>query len=78
MPGARRSSEIRLAHLGIVKQFFSAALAHDPAAFEDVGAFRDLERPHHVLLDEQHRHPVPADLLDGVEHRVHHPGRQPE
>ena len=77
--GLRRGhSQIRLPDAGFVPQRRRRALGHDPALLEHVGAVGDLQRPGHVLLDEQDGHALGVDGADDLEHVVHHRRRQAE
>src|SRR5438309_1137987 len=72
----RLPAEVSLLDLGISPEGGTGAAEEDAACLDDVGAVRDLERAQRVLLDQQNRDAIVVDLLDDVEHGVHHLRRQ--
>jgi hypothetical protein len=48
------------------RQLLTIAFEHDSAALQHIAAVGDLQALLHVLLDEEHRYPLVAQLLDHV------------
>src|SRR4030095_6563398 len=72
------AAEIRLLDVRARQEAFPGALEHDAAVLEDVAAVRELERPRHVLLDEDDRRAAAIDLLERLEDQLHRQRRQSE
>src|SRR5438067_2156541 len=68
----RLPAEVSLLDLGISPEGGTGAAQEDAPGLDDVSAVRDLERAQRVLLDQQNRDAIVVDLLDDVEHGVHH------
>ena len=54
------------------------AARHDAPLLQHIGTVRYSQRLRDVLLDEQHRRPLPVQGLDHLEHAVHDRGPAPE
>src|SRR5438105_2529337 len=72
----RLPAEVSLLDLGISPEGGTGAAQEDAPGLDDVSAVRDLERAQRVLLDQQNRDAIVVDLLDDVEHGVHHLRRE--
>src|SRR5437867_8119729 len=76
--GLPSAAEIRLLDVRARQEAVPRALEHDAAVLEDVAAVRELERPRHVLLDEDDRRAAAIDPLERLEDQLHRQGRHPE
>src|SRR5262249_2537525 len=76
----RRSSaaEIGLLDVWARQEAFPGVREHDAAVLEDIAPMRELERPRHVLLDEDDRRAAAIDLLERLEDPLHRQRRQSE
>src|ERR1700722_6775653 len=63
-------SEIRLPYIRIAPDLRRRALHLQTPGLQDVGTVGDLKTLGDSLLDDQHRHPGVADLLDGLKNLV--------
>src|SRR5258705_8051119 len=76
--GLPSATEIRLFDVRARQEAVPRALEHDAAVLEHVAAVRELERPRHVLLDEDDRRAAAIDPLERLEDQLHRQGRQPK
>src|SRR5262249_54058917 len=67
-PGFRSQAEIGALEIGIVGDVGGIAAEHDRAILQDIGATRQLESLHHILLDEQQ---CDAFGMNPPDHREH-------
>src|SRR4030095_1585861 len=76
--GGPSAAEVRLLDVRARQEAVPRALEDDAAVLEHIAAVRELERPRHILLDEDDRRAGAVDLPERLEDQLHCQGRQPE
>src|SRR6516165_7990379 len=71
-------AEIGAMEVGIASELSRASLEREYAIVEDIGALRQLQALHHVLLHQEDSYAFAVDAFDQREDLLDHEGREPE